>query len=48
MQNHSNYVSLYYITWKMKAVRSKQDLFLDILELQGLSPLQNEDFWKEY
>lgn len=48
MQTQTNYVSLYFLIWKMKSVRSKQDVFLDILKFEGLSPLQNEEFQKEY
>lgn len=40
-------MSLYFIIWKMKAVRAKQDVFLDILKFRGLSPLQSEEFWKK-
>lgn len=32
MQTQTHYVSFYFIIWKMKAVRSEQDAFLDILK----------------
>lgn len=36
MQTQTSYVSMYFVIWKMKAVRSKQDVCLPVLKFWKL------------